>query len=319
MAFGLDDIFSWIGDTAGSVGQGVSDAAGAVGQGVSDVAGSIGQGADSAINYLTSAFGSDPGSAQFPGIPAGGESTAFMSGESIPQIAGAGAGGYNPDFSGLNAAGGGASGLPSISPSTPILAGGVPDTTGNLPINANAVAGGGGNMAGDSSGISGMLKNNASWLLPAAGIGMAGLKSQAQLPGTNALKANAATLNAAAGPLMAPLTTGSALPPGAQAGLDASAAAMTASIKSRHASSGTAGSSMEAQELASVPLMIQQQKLVEAQGLYTTGLQTLGMADSATQSIMQTALQQDATLTNALARMAASMAPTALKDLTKGN
>jgi hypothetical protein len=75
---------------------------------------------------------------------------------------------------------------------------------------------------------------------------------------------------------------------------------------------------MEAQELAQVPLMMQQQQLAEAKSLYSVGLQTMGMADAATQQIMQNTLQQDAALTGALARVAASMAPTALKDLTKG-
>jgi hypothetical protein len=183
----------------------------------------------------------------------------------------------------------------------------------------NAAPSGGGwtDGRGPSSGIGGFLKNNASWLMPAAGIGLAGMKSQTPLAGTSTLKANAAALTGAAGPLMDPLTKGTALPGGAQAGLDAAAASMTASIKSRHASSGTSGSSMEAQELAQVPRMIQQQQLAEAQTLYSQGLTTMGMADQATQQIMQNTLQQDAALTGALARMAASMAPTALKDLTK--
>ena len=313
MAFGFDDIMSWLGDTASSAGQGVSDAATSLGQGVSDAATGVGD----YFSNLTGGFGADP--QQFGMPPEGATNYAYAT---DPSVAGSSA--YNPDFSGVTAgtdgfAGAGAPLPPGVSPSTPILSAGAdgfsPGTdapgVGGLP---------GGHSASPSTlgGIGGLLKDNASWLLPAGGIGIAAMKSQTPLPGTGTLKANAAALSGAAQPLMDPLLKGTALPGNAQGGIDAAAASLTASIRSRHANSGTSGSSMEAQELAQVPLMMQQQQLAEAKSLYSVGLQTMNMADAATQQIMQNTLQQDAALTGALARVAASMAPTALKDLTKG-
>jgi hypothetical protein len=304
MSFSLSDLVSWIGDTAGGAASAVGDAASSIGTGISD-----------ALGGVTDSFGADPHLSML----APGEGATSFAGDVNPVVAGANPSSvYNPDFS--NIAGGGNGGLPAISPSAPILAGGGDSyldggSMKSAAFNAAPSGGGWASGGGPSSGITGMLKNNASWLLPASGIGMAALKSQQPLPGTNALKANAAALTSAAGPLMDPLTKGSPLPGGAQAGLDAAAAGMVASIKSQHAANGTSGSSMEAQELAAVPRQIQQQQLAEAQTLYSQGLQTLGMADSATQQIMQNTLQQDTALTGALARVAASMAPTALKDI----
>lgn len=319
MAFGFDDIMSWLGETASSAGQGVADTATAVGQGFSDAATGVGN----YLENLTGSFGADPTSAQLPVPPEG--ANIYDHYASDPSVPVAGSSSYNPDFSGVTAgtdrfAGAGAPLPLGVSPSTPILSAGAdPYGAGGAMKSAafGATPAGGDWTSGGSSGIGGFLKNNASWLLPAGGLGVAALKSQQTLPGTATLKANAAALSGAAQPLMDPLLKGTALPGNAQGGLDAAAASLTASIRSQHANSGTSGSSMEAQELAQVPLMMQQQQLAEAKSLYDVGLKTMGMADDATQQIIKNTLQQDTNLTNALARVAASMAPTALKDLTK--
>jgi len=137
-----------------------------------------------------------------------------------------------------------------------------------------------------------------------------------KLPGVNQLKTAAGQLNAAAAPLMAPLTKGAALPGGTQSGIDQAAAAQAAQIRSQYANMGLSNSSMEQQALAAVEQQKQQAYASAAQTLYNQGLQTMGQATATDQAVTQAYAAQDSALTQMLGRVAAAFAPATLKELT---
>lgn len=153
------------------------------------------------------------------------------------------------------------------------------------------------------------LKNNASWLVPAAGMGYAALSGNKTPPAQGQLQSNAKTLTKNATGLMAPLASGAPLPVGAEMGIQENSTGQEAAIRSKFASMGLSGSSMEAQALAQVQQSANTQRFQQAQSLYNQGLSSIGAADTVTSNIMQTQLAQDNAMTSALAKFAAASVP----------
>ena len=164
-------------------------------------------------------------------------------------------------------------------------------------------------------GAGSFLSQYGKYALPAAAVGMAALKSNQPLPGVAGMKSDVATLRGAAPGLMAPLTSGAPLPGAVGQSLMASRDAQIASIRSNFARMGMSGSSMEEASIAAANQQYAAQTFSQAQGLYTTGLQTLNQADSVNGQIIALGLQQDAELTNALASVAGGFASGAAKSL----
>jgi len=166
-----------------------------------------------------------------------------------------------------------------------------------------------------ATGAGSFLSQYGKYALPAAAVGMAALKSNQPLPGVAGMKSDVATLRGAAPGLMAPLTSGAPLPGAVGQSLMASRDAQIASIRSNFARMGMSGSSMEEASIAAANQQYAAQTFSQAQGLYTTGLQTLNQADSVNGQIIALGLQQDAELTNALASVAGGFASGAAKSL----
>jgi len=164
-------------------------------------------------------------------------------------------------------------------------------------------------------GAGSFLSQYGKYALPAAAVGMAALKSNQPLPGVAGMKSDVAALRGAAPGLMAPLTSGAPLPGAVGQSLMASRDAQIASIRSNFARMGMSGSSMEEASIAAANQQYAAQTFSQAQGLYTTGLQTLNQADSVNGQIIALGLQQDAELTNALASVAGGFASGAAKSL----
>ena len=174
----------------------------------------------------------------------------------------------------------------------------------------------GGADAGGGGGIGGFFRDAGKLLLtPQGAFGAAGLASNIlmgnrAMPGEGAISATAARLGQQSEAMQQYLTSGT-LPQGLQSGLTSAGAAAKATIRSRHASSGTSGSSAEQQELASVDSQMQTQGANMALSLYQTGLNEAQISSNLYRTILQGALQQDQALGSAIGRFASSLAPTA--------
>lgn len=172
-----------------------------------------------------------------------------------------------------------------------------------------------------SGGIGGFLKAN-SWLMPAGLVG-AGIAKQAlgpAMPGENALKGIAGQETANAKQLMAPLTTGSALPNGMQGTLDATKAANEAKIRQQYASMGLSGSTQEATALQQNEFATQQLYAQEATSLYNAGLRTMDMASGANAQLLANAMRQDQAMMSLMGQVAGATAKVSMTDaLTPGD
>lgn len=183
-----------------------------------------------------------------------------------------------------------------------------------------ASAGGGGfvdsgrfDVPGSTSGLSGVgnfLGRNANWLLPAATIGYDALKSGQGLggvPGYNQLNSQAGALGAQSAQLQSYLSNGT-LPPGVQTSLDQAGKAAMATIKSQYASRGMSGSSAEAQDLANVHNTIASQGADIATKLLQTGISEAGLSSQLYEQILNSNLQSDNQLGQALGTLAGAAA-----------
>lgn len=182
--------------------------------------------------------------------------------------------------------------------------------------------------AADSGGLSDWLKKNAATLgIGGAGIGAALLAPKLaqsvspKLPNEPQLTANAQTANANAAnltaqeaALTAPLTTG-VLPAAQQQQLDNATNDAITSVKSKYASMGLSGSTMELEAINNVKNQSAGLKVnMEAQ-LAQTGLQmgsqalaNMNLTDQIYTSLMNATISQDNNLQSAIAKLAAAAA-----------
>lgn len=159
----------------------------------------------------------------------------------------------------------------------------------------------------------GALSANSNLVLPAAGMAATLLTSQPNVSGrlantaSAALERTAAQLGTQSQALQNYLQTGT-LPPGVQAGLTSAGQAAKATIRSRHAASGTSGSSAEGQELAAVDQQMTTQGAGIAMNLLQTGLSESQMSSQLYQTILGNALQEDQALGQAIGRFSSALA-----------
>ena len=160
-----------------------------------------------------------------------------------------------------------------------------------------------------------LIKSNPNVALSTLGLGANLMLSNQQLRGESALKGAAGRMGAQAETLQSYLQTGT-LPPGLKSGLTSAGAAAKATIRSRHAASGTSGSSAEAQELASVDAGLETQGANIAMSLFQQGMNEAQISAQLYQTILQGALVEDQQLGSAIGRFASSFAPTTTINLT---
>lgn len=153
----------------------------------------------------------------------------------------------------------------------------------------------------------GVAKSNPNLLLAGAGLGANLLLGNRALPGENQISSAAGQSQALANQLESYLQTGT-LPPGLGAGLSSAGAAAKATIKSRHASSGTSGSSAEEQELAAVDQQISTNGADMALKLFQTGQTESQISSQLYQTILQGAVAQDQELGSAIGKFASTLA-----------
>lgn len=140
-----------------------------------------------------------------------------------------------------------------------------------------------------------------------AGAGLVGdlALSGKKLPGQEELSKEAGSLAAQGQTLQQYLQTGT-LPPGLQGALDSASNSAIATIKSRYASHGMSGSSAEQDAIAQVKESMAAQGSQMALQLLQTGVSESEGAAQLYQSIMNSALTQDANLGSAIGRFATS-------------
>lgn len=152
-----------------------------------------------------------------------------------------------------------------------------------------------------------VLKNNASSIIPAAGLALTALRGDQMPKGYNQLESQANELTGQGEQLQKYLSTGT-LPEGAQAGLNQAAESAKASIRSQYASRGMSGSSAEQQDLANVDQQIQSQGFNMAMTLLQQGVNEQSLASGIYQNLMQTQLKQDEDLTQAITGFGTALA-----------
>jgi len=160
-----------------------------------------------------------------------------------------------------------------------------------------------------------LVKANPNIALSTLGLGANLVLGNQKLPGQNQISSLAGQTAQQSAQLESYLQTGT-LPPGLQAGLTSAGAAAKATIRSRHAAQGTSGSSSEEQELAAVDTGLQTQGANVALQLFQQGMSEAQISAQLYQSILSSAVQQDAALGSAIGRFASSLAPTTTINLT---
>lgn len=158
-----------------------------------------------------------------------------------------------------------------------------------------------------TGGTLGFLKNNANWLVPAAGLGVQALRGMQEPPGFQQLQALAGQEAGQAGRLESYLETGQ-LPSGLQAQVNIATNAAKANIRSMYAQRGMSGSSAEAEDLANVDSTAATQAGQMALQLYNSGVSEANMGAQLTEALMNVTLQQDQNLSNAIGNFVSAMA-----------
>lgn len=327
-ATGVGSIIGETGAAAGLGGGGFGAGFGAGAAGLSDAFGGggslLGDAAQGAAKGALTTVGKDvvTGQPVTPGGIAQGALTGGAGGAASSVLGGlgAGAGGAAPPAgSGINV---GPVGLGDVPTGGPSFVGaatstGLPPTTAfdlsGTAIPAAAAAPAAGNSiatAFNNPGfgtITDALGKNANWLAPVAGLGIAALEGNKQLPGQGQISGAADQLSAQGKQLESYLQTGQ-LPPGVQQSLTSAGDAAKAAIRSRHAGSGTAGSSAEQQELAAVDQQISTQGAGIAMQLLNTGVNETNLSAQLYSEIMKSALAEDQGLATAIGGFASSLA-----------
>lgn len=185
----------------------------------------------------------------------------------------------------------------------------VPGLTGAAADPMSAVNAGTVGAASNTGGfnLGNFLTNNKSWLIPAAGMGIAALQGDSQTPAQSSLQSEADALSGQQGQLLSALTTGK-LPAGAEAAILQGVNAAKATIRSSYASMGLSGSTMEATALAQADESAAEQRFTIAQQLATTGLSEAQISGQIYQALANQQLQDDQSLQTAIADFAAAMA-----------
>lgn len=243
----------------------------------------------------------------------GGAGAGFLTGESLGGTAinallgGAGGFGLGELLGpGAGFGAGGAFGGPAMA------AGGLPAGTSAAAIagaggHADAIGGAGADVAAagadSGGGIMDFLKRNP-WIMPAGAVGMAALQGNQPIAGEKQLKALAAQTGDVS-KMMHALQTGE-LPPGAKAMLDNATNDAIAGIRSKYASMGLSGSTMEAQDVAAAQQRAAAQTFQLASAVTTQGLDAAGLSAQLYEAIAQMQLGQDSELSNALASLSQS-------------
>ena len=149
--------------------------------------------------------------------------------------------------------------------------------------------------------------------LSAAGLGLGvggiaydAIKGNQPLAGEKALQGQATALQNQGSTMEGYLNSGT-LPPGLQQSLTSASDAAVASIKSQYASRGMSGSSAEQQDIQSVSDTAVTKGAQIAMNLYSQGVAETGMADEIYTQLMQTALQQDQALGQAVGNFAGAL------------
>lgn len=133
------------------------------------------------------------------------------------------------------------------------------------------------------------------------------LKGNQKPEGYGQLQAQANQASQQAGQLEGYLTSGQ-LPAGVQASLDAAKQSAIAATKQRYATRGMSASSAEQQDLAGIEEQVASEGAKIAQNLYTTGLSQAQLSDQIYAELMQTMLQQDQQMSQAVGNFAGSLA-----------
>lgn len=157
-----------------------------------------------------------------------------------------------------------------------------------------------------SSGLD-VLKENPMQALNVATLGYGLMKGQQNPPGYGQIQGEASQLAKQSGQLESYLSSGQ-LPPGIQNSINAAGEAAAASIRSRYAAQGMSGSSAESQDLANVQTAMAGQAANIAMQLYQQGVAESQVSTQLYEVLMQTAMQQDAELANAVGNFAFAMA-----------
>lgn len=151
------------------------------------------------------------------------------------------------------------------------------------------------------------LAKNPSLALAGAGLA-ANLLMQPDIPKFQPqLNAAAQNMTAQGQQLASYLATGT-LPPGVQASINAAHEAAIASVRSQHAARGTSGSSMEAQDLQRINEAVVSQGASIATSLLQAGINEQQMANGIYANLMNTQLQQDQQMSNAIAGFSNALA-----------
>lgn len=222
----------------------------------------------------------------------------------------------NPE---LNTSGAATEAAGPAGPSTTQVSPNVSETTG-LGDGAGAVGAAAGkttnwgNFGSDPFGTVGQaLTNNGGWLAPAAGLGLAAIRSETSgLPSSSgtaqALQGQANTLNANSATLESYLQTGT-LPTGVQNSIHSATQSAKAAVRSQYASRGMSGSSAEAQDLAAIDTNASSQGANIAMQLLQTGVTEAGLANQIYGQLLQATTAQDQQLSSAIGNFASSMVP----------
>jgi hypothetical protein len=173
-----------------------------------------------------------------------------------------------------------------------------------------------GNFSNDPFGTVGSaLSNNASWLVPAAGLGYSAIKANTPTPATTNLQNQATQASTNSTALENYVTTGT-LPAGVQNSITSASNAAKASIRSQYASRGMSGSSAEAQDLAAVDQRASAQGGQIAIQLLQSGISEAGLASNIYSQLLQNETQQDTALQGAVSSFASSLVPRAPTNIT---
>lgn len=244
--------------------------------------------ASPSVEGATSGMESLPGDIKPPALPAVGASASSPLG-SLENLAGV----QGNASSALNdpASAGGLSKIPADSGWSGATGNSITNAVNNPPL----------------SNIGTALGNNANWLLPAAVTGLDVVRGNQAPAGLNQIKAEAGQLGAQGQQLQSYLTSGT-LPPGVQTQINQATAAAQAAIRSQYAVRGMQGSSAEAQSLANVQQIAVAQGAQIATNLLQTGVNEANISAQLYGQIMQQSIASDASLGQALAALAGSVA-----------
>lgn len=144
--------------------------------------------------------------------------------------------------------------------------------------------------------------------LAVAPVAMSVMGGQGEYDAQNKLQAQADQMGAQGQEMLANLRSGQ-LPSALQGSFDQMLASEQASIRSRYASMGLAGSTMEAQDLAAADARVKGMLADQVQSMMQTGMQLTGASSNIYSNILQQNMQSDAELAQLIAAAAGSLGP----------